>query len=65
MLTFSILAQDVFDLPFHLARDQIESSLRTKMSSIKVKSFHIIEYSILFIIELKVVDFSFLFSRRT
>ncbi|KAJ6958786.1 hypothetical protein NC653_040421 [Populus alba x Populus x berolinensis] len=28
--------QDVFDLPFHMARDQIEESLRTKMSSIKV-----------------------------
>ncbi|RZR88465.1 hypothetical protein BHM03_00016041 [Ensete ventricosum] len=27
--------QDVFDLPFHMARDQIEESLRTKMSSIK------------------------------
>lgn len=26
---------DVFDLPFHMARDQIEESLRTKMSSIK------------------------------
>ncbi|EFJ06947.1 hypothetical protein SELMODRAFT_186488 [Selaginella moellendorffii] len=26
---------DVFDLPFHLARDQIEQSLRAKMSSIK------------------------------
>lgn len=31
--------QDVFDLPFHMARDQIEESLRTKMSSIKVFSF--------------------------
>uniref|UniRef100_A0A7I4DVZ8 Afadin/alpha-actinin-binding protein n=1 Tax=Physcomitrium patens TaxID=3218 RepID=A0A7I4DVZ8_PHYPA len=26
---------DVFDLPFHMARDQIEQSLRAKMSSIK------------------------------
>ncbi|KAG6698795.1 hypothetical protein I3842_08G036500 [Carya illinoinensis] len=26
---------DVFDLPFHMARDQIEESLRNKMSSIK------------------------------
>ncbi|GKV00461.1 hypothetical protein SLEP1_g13145 [Rubroshorea leprosula] len=26
---------DVFDLPFHIARDQIEESLRTKMASIK------------------------------
>ncbi|MCI15628.1 afadin/alpha-actinin-binding protein, partial [Trifolium medium] len=26
---------DVFDLPFHMARDQIEESLRAKMSSIK------------------------------
>ncbi|XP_078443946.1 afadin/alpha-actinin-binding protein [Wolffia australiana] len=26
---------DVFDLPFHMARDQIEESLRTKMNSIK------------------------------
>ncbi|XP_043722795.1 afadin- and alpha-actinin-binding protein-like isoform X2 [Telopea speciosissima] len=26
---------DVFDLPFHMARDQIEVSLRTKMASIK------------------------------
>ncbi|GAB2224937.1 hypothetical protein Droror1_Dr00005718 [Drosera rotundifolia] len=26
---------DVFDMPFHLARDQIEESLRTKMASIK------------------------------
>ncbi|XP_021912738.1 afadin- and alpha-actinin-binding protein [Carica papaya] len=26
---------DVFDLPFHMARDQIEESLRTKMTSIK------------------------------
>ena len=29
--------QDVFDLPFHIARDQIEQSLRAKMSSIKVE----------------------------
>jgi X breakpoint 2-interacting protein len=28
---------DVFDLPFHMARDQIEQSLRAKMASIKVK----------------------------
>lgn len=26
---------DVFDLPFHMARDQIEESLRTKMASVK------------------------------
>ncbi|KAF5954809.1 hypothetical protein HYC85_007665 [Camellia sinensis] len=26
---------DVFDLPFHMARDQIEESLRNKMASIK------------------------------
>ncbi|XP_050219605.1 uncharacterized protein LOC126669996 isoform X1 [Mercurialis annua] len=26
---------DVFDLPFHMARDQIEENLRTKMTSIK------------------------------
>ncbi|EXB54737.1 hypothetical protein L484_012837 [Morus notabilis] len=26
---------DVFDMPFHMARDQIEESLRTKMASIK------------------------------
>ncbi|XWS28099.1 hypothetical protein CRYUN_Cryun25bG0036700 [Craigia yunnanensis] len=26
---------DVFDLPFHMARDQIEENLRTKMASIK------------------------------
>lgn len=31
--------QDVFDLPFHMARDQIEESLRTKMASIKVLFF--------------------------
>ncbi|KAJ8750950.1 hypothetical protein K2173_016131 [Erythroxylum novogranatense] len=30
---------DVFDLPFHMARDQIEESLRTKMTSIKVFCF--------------------------
>ena len=30
------LRQDVFDLPFHMARDHIEESLRTKMTSIKV-----------------------------
>nr|ACF81288.1 unknown [Zea mays] len=28
---------DVFDLPFHMARDQIEESLRTKMTSIKAR----------------------------
>uniref|UniRef100_A0A0E0ASS4 Uncharacterized protein n=1 Tax=Oryza glumipatula TaxID=40148 RepID=A0A0E0ASS4_9ORYZ len=28
---------DVFDLPFHMARDQIEESLRTKMASIKAR----------------------------
>lgn len=28
---------DVFDLPFHMARDQIEESIRTKMSSIKAR----------------------------
>lgn len=31
------LVQDVFDLPFHMARDQIEQSLRAKMSIIKVR----------------------------
>lgn len=31
--------QDVFDLPFHMARDQIEESLRNKMTSIKVGCF--------------------------
>ena len=31
--------QDVFDLPFHMARDQIEESLRTKMASIKVSHY--------------------------
>ncbi|GJN09684.1 hypothetical protein PR202_ga27712 [Eleusine coracana subsp. coracana] len=29
------ISHDVFDLPFHMARDQIEESLRTKMASIK------------------------------
>ncbi|KAJ4792062.1 Afadin/alpha-actinin-binding protein [Rhynchospora pubera] len=28
---------DMFDLPFHMARDQIEESLRTKMASIKAR----------------------------
>ncbi|VAI87196.1 unnamed protein product [Triticum turgidum subsp. durum] len=28
---------DVFDLPFHMARDQIEESLRTKMASVKAR----------------------------
>ncbi|KAI0518654.1 hypothetical protein KFK09_006090 [Dendrobium nobile] len=28
---------DVFDLPFHIAKDQIEESLRTKMASIKAR----------------------------
>jgi hypothetical protein len=32
----SFSCQDVFDLPFHMARDQIEESLRTKMASVKV-----------------------------
>ena len=31
--------QDVFDLPFHMARNQIEESLRNKMASIKVIFF--------------------------
>lgn len=31
--------QDVFDLPFHMARNQIEESLRNKMASIKVICF--------------------------
>ena len=31
--------QDVFDLPFHMARDQIEESLRNKMASIKVITY--------------------------
>lgn len=32
-----VILQDVFDLPLHMARDQIEESLRNKMASIKVK----------------------------
>ena len=31
-----VITQDVFDLPFRMARGQIEESLRTKMASIKV-----------------------------
>jgi X breakpoint 2-interacting protein len=34
---------DVFDLPFHMARDQIEQSLRAKMASIKERMLHIQE----------------------
>ncbi|KAL2643711.1 hypothetical protein R1flu_011298 [Riccia fluitans] len=34
---------DVFDLPFHMARDQIEQSLRTKMSSIKERMMQLQE----------------------
>lgn len=33
--------QDMFDLPLHMARDQIEESLRTKMASIKVDTLAI------------------------
>lgn len=36
LFLFVSTCQDVFDLPFHMARDQIEESLRTKMASIKV-----------------------------
>eukprot|EP00246_Nothoceros_aenigmaticus_P001654 TRINITY_DN12184_c0_g2_i1.p1 TRINITY_DN12184_c0_g2~~TRINITY_DN12184_c0_g2_i1.p1 ORF type:complete len:255 (-),score=38.47 TRINITY_DN12184_c0_g2_i1:249-1013(-) len=32
---------DVFDLPFHMARDQIEQSLREKMASIKDRMLHL------------------------
>ncbi|KAF5725932.1 Afadin- and alpha-actinin-binding protein isoform 3 [Tripterygium wilfordii] len=32
---------DVFDLPFHMARDQIEESLRNKMVSIKERMFQL------------------------
>ena len=35
-MLFYVFWQDVFDLPFHMARDKIEESLRTKMASIKV-----------------------------
>lgn len=34
---------DVFDLPFHMARDQIEQSLRTKMASIKERMLQLQE----------------------
>ena len=34
--------RDVFDLPFHMARDQIEENLRNKMASIKVVCFPLI-----------------------
>ncbi|KAG6554589.1 hypothetical protein Mapa_003607 [Marchantia paleacea] len=34
---------DVFDLPFHMARDQIEQSLRTKMASIKERMMQLQE----------------------
>jgi X breakpoint 2-interacting protein len=34
---------DVFDLPFHMARDQIEQSLRAKMSSIKERMMQLQE----------------------
>ncbi|XP_073014768.1 uncharacterized protein [Primulina eburnea] len=33
--------QDMFDLPLHMARDQIEESLRTKMTSIKERMFQL------------------------
>lgn len=33
----------MFDLPLHMARDQIEESLRNKMASIKVEIFDIIK----------------------
>lgn len=39
LLTKVLVLQDVFDLPFHMARDQIEESLRNKMASIKVVCF--------------------------
>ena len=41
--SFMVL-HDMFDLPLHMARDQIEESLRTKMASIKVEyaDFHAI-----------------------
>ncbi|XP_051151355.1 uncharacterized protein LOC127265551 [Andrographis paniculata] len=32
---------DMFDLPLHMARDQIEESLRTKMTSIKERMFQL------------------------
>lgn len=35
-----VTVQDIFDLPFHMARDQIEQSLQAGMTSIKV-SFHL------------------------
>lgn len=38
-MTSIVLLQDVFDLPFHMARDKIEESLRNKMASIKVIFF--------------------------
>ncbi|CAM6090935.1 unnamed protein product [Calypogeia fissa] len=34
---------DVFDLPFHMARDQIEQSLRAKMASIKERMMQVQE----------------------
>lgn len=36
-------ATDVFDLPFHMARDQIEQSLRAKMASIKERMLQVQE----------------------
>lgn len=38
ILNIVLVVQDVFDLPFHMARDQIEHSLRAKMSTIKVRA---------------------------
>lgn len=40
--------QDVFDLPFHMARDHIEESLRNKMTSIKVGCFSLTHFFILY-----------------
>lgn len=39
MKLMSYYLQDVFDLPLHMARDQIEESLRAKMASIKVFTY--------------------------
>jgi hypothetical protein len=32
----NLVVQDIFDLPFHMARDQIEQSLQLGITSIKV-----------------------------
>lgn len=44
-LNFLYIVQDVFDLPFHMARDQIEQSLRAKMSTIKVRLFTSVHFT--------------------